>query len=102
AAELATACDETLAEAWMLLGAACAKQKKVAEAAAAYDRALALAPDDITTLADAGEAHIQLMNYQKAAAYLQRAMTLDPNAQHASGRRARAVVGRTIALLRSS
>ena len=100
-AELATQCAPNLFEAWALLGAARGRQKKLTEAKVAYERAVALRPNDIVTLTDLGEVEIQLMEYEKAAGYLRRALELDPKATHPSGRRARAVVGRTLALLRA-
>lgn len=102
AADLATQCLPDLFEAWALLGAARARQKKIIEAEPAYERAVRLRPNDITTLTDLGEVEIQLMAYEKAADYLRRALELDPEAKHPSGRRARAVIGRTLALLRTS
>jgi len=101
AAELAAECRPDLFEAWALLGAARAKQKKLAEAEPAYERALSLRPNDITSLTDLGEVQVQLMAYDKAAAHLRKALELDPTATHPSGRRARAVIGRTLALLKS-
>jgi cytochrome c-type biogenesis protein CcmH/NrfG len=100
AAEVATQCNPKRFEAWALLGMARAKQKLLAEAAPAYMKALELKPDDVACWAALGEIFIGLSDYERASSALRQALTLDPHSQHPAGRRARAVVGRTISLLK--
>lgn len=100
AAELAAACDPQSFEAWSTLGALRARQKNYERAIPCYVKALELAPNDIQSWTDLGELFTLMMDYEKAAAALRQAMTLDPKAEHPGGRRARAIVGRTLALLK--
>ncbi|MCC6807691.1 MAG: tetratricopeptide repeat protein [Deltaproteobacteria bacterium] len=100
AAQMATTADPKCFDAWVMLGLAHAKQNKPSRAAPCFVKALELRPDDVACWTDLGECLTMLMDYPRAAAAFRQAMLLDPNADHPSGRRARAVVGRTIALLR--
>jgi cytochrome c-type biogenesis protein CcmH/NrfG len=100
AAEVATACDPKLAEAWISLGVARAKLKNFAEAVPCYHKALELRPDDIACWTDLGELYVGLLDYPRAAEALKQAMLLDPEAEHPFGRRARAIVGRALSMLR--
>lgn len=100
AAQLATIADPQCFEAWVMLGICYAKGNKFARAVPCYVKALELRPNDIACWSDLGELFVSLMDYPKAAATFRKVMELDPNAAHPSGRRARAVVGRTLALLK--
>ena len=100
AAELAVATDPTSVDAWLMLGVCRARMKNYERAVPCYVKALELRPDDIAAWCDLGELFTLMMDYDRAAAALRQAMTLDPNADHPSGRRARAIVGRTLALLK--
>lgn len=94
--------DPALAEAWLVLGIARAKRLRHADAAPCFLRVLELQPNNIDAWTDLGEVYLALGRYDGAAAALKQAITLDPNALHPSGRRARAVVGRTYALLKKN
>lgn len=100
AAELATSCDESSGDAWIALGVARARQKKWELAAEAYEKAAALKPTEVGVWTDLGETYVSMSEFIKAAAALKQACELDPKAEHPAGRRARAVVGRTLAILR--
>lgn len=99
-AELATACDPRSHEAWVMLGITRSRLKEYERAFPCYVRALELRPDDIASWCDLGELFTLMMDYDRAAAALRQAMILDPSGDHPSGRRARAIVGRTLAMLK--
>jgi Flp pilus assembly protein TadD len=67
-----------LPEAWQALGRACAMEKLTDEAWNAFDRALQLAPDDVETLTDYGEALARFGRSQEAEAALRRALKIAP------------------------
>ncbi len=99
AAELATIADPQHADAWLTLGIVRARRNEYTRAIPDYIRALELRPDDVSSWCDLGELYTLMGDYQKAAAALRQAMVLDPNADHPAGRRARAIVGRSLARL---
>ena len=99
AASVAAACDPKRFEAWVLMAIALRKQESWERAAEAFLQALALAPDSLECWTDLGETYLEIPNYAAAAAALHQAVVLDPDSAHPSGRRARALVGRTITLL---
>lgn len=99
-AEVATMCDPQHFAAWLALGTANARAKRFRQGAAAFLRAAEQRPDDVVAWTDAGECYVQLRDYEAAAQCLRQAMENDPQAKHPAGRRARALVGRTIALLK--
>jgi cytochrome c-type biogenesis protein CcmH/NrfG len=96
AAKAAIAADRESFEAWAILGVSFAKQKYFRLAAECFERALALRPNDVESWVWLGESMISMLDYEGAATALRRALQLDPQATHPAGRRARAVVGRTI------
>ena len=97
---VATTADATSVDAWVLLGAARAKLLNMDDALVAFETAARLRPDDTQRWVDLAECHLAKMSYKNAAAVLRRAMELDPNGEHPAGRRARALVGRTLVNLR--
>jgi cytochrome c-type biogenesis protein CcmH/NrfG len=100
AALLVTAADPTSADAWLIVGVARAKRDEHARALPAYLRALELRPSDISAWTDLGEVYLTLLRNEEAAAAFRQAIRLDPEALHPAGRRARAVVGRTLSELK--
>ena len=100
AAEAAVALSPEDAAAWVMLGSARARQSKHKPAIAAFERALRITPNDVTCHTSLGELFIELGAYSQAAAALERAMSLDPNAEHPFGRRARALVAKTLQKLK--
>ena len=100
AAELATAIAPEDADAWAALGAARAKAKNYRDAVPAYLEALRLRPTDIACWTDLGETYVYLFELTHAAAALERALELDPEAEDPWGRRARAIVARVVRQLR--
>ncbi len=102
AALLATGANPALFDAWLALGVARAKRGEHALAVPAYLKALALDPKDVGAWTDLGEVYLALMRYDEAAAAFRQSITLDPKAQHRAGRRARAVVARTLSKLRKA
>lgn len=100
AAEVAVSCDPQSFLAWSALGTAAARAKQFSRAATAFLRAAEQKPEDVSSWTDAGECYLQLADYHAASDCLRQAMENDPEAKHPSGRRARALVGRTIALLK--
>lgn len=99
AAQLAVKADPNHFAAYALLAASLARLKHLRPAIEAYIQALRLEPTDVSCWTDLGELYVLTMQYEEAAAALRQAMQLDPDAKHASGRRARAIAGRTMALL---
>jgi cytochrome c-type biogenesis protein CcmH/NrfG len=100
ASEVVTRGDPTHFAGWVMRGMAQAKLKLYQEAVTSYRAALGVRPDDVSSWAALGELYIGLNDFKQAAEMLQKACELDPKGTHASGRRARALIGRTIALLR--
>jgi cytochrome c-type biogenesis protein CcmH/NrfG len=100
AAEIAASLMPKSFDAWFLLAVARARQEDRAGAAFAYLKALEIVPGHIGCWTDLGEIYVALLEYKKAAAALRQAMLLDPDAQHPSGRRARAVVGKVVTKLK--
>jgi cytochrome c-type biogenesis protein CcmH/NrfG len=101
AAEVAAQCDPKQFDAWVLVGMTRAKQKCYGDAVDPYVKAIELRPQDVSCWTALGELFIGLNDYQRAAASLKQALLLDPEAKHRSGRRARALIGRAIAKMRS-
>jgi tetratricopeptide (TPR) repeat protein len=91
----------TVFDGWLALGLVAAKQRDYASAVAAYVRALEIAPNDIACWTDLGELLLALLDLPGAARALSRAIALDKDATHPHGRRARALVARTLKQLRA-
>jgi Tfp pilus assembly protein PilF len=100
AAEAALLMTPTEHDAWVVLGTAHARQGHHERAVRCFEQAIALAPNDVASHTDLGELLLELGAYSRAAAALERAMELDPKAEHPSGRRARAIVAKTLTKLR--
>lgn len=66
------------AAAWTGLAELYEQRRELSAAAAAYDRALALAPDHVPALQRSGDLLLQLGQVAPARARLERALTLDP------------------------
>lgn len=79
---------------------ALARGKEYQSAVQSYLAALNIRPNDLECWTDLGEAYVALGEYQLAAQALKQAMQIDPKAEHPSGRRARAIAGRTTAMLK--
>src|SRR6185437_12916577 len=62
-------------------------RKRWDEAIAAYDRALAIAPQDAGPWAGKGTAHYSRRRYQDAYAAYDRALAIDPATKYAAGAR---------------
>jgi len=101
AAEAAVLLDPNAHDAWVVLGAALAKQNKHEQAVGCFERAIALDPKDVASHTSLGELLIELGAYRRAADTLKIAKELDPTAAHPSGRRARALVGKTLSTLKA-
>jgi cytochrome c-type biogenesis protein CcmH/NrfG len=101
AAEAATQRDPKSFEAWSLLGMARAKLKLYETAIPPYLKAAELRPDEVTTFTALGELMLGIADFGRSAQALRRACELDPKAETPAGRRARALIGRTIAKLRT-
>ncbi len=67
-----------LPEAWQALGRACAVEKRTDESFRAFNRALQLAPDDVETLTDYGEALARYGRFKQAKTMLRRALRIAP------------------------
>jgi cytochrome c-type biogenesis protein CcmH/NrfG len=102
AAKTALASDPYSHPAWMVLGGALAKQKYFRLAAECFEHALRLRPNDVEAWVALGESFVSMLDYKAASVALKRALELDPEAAHPAGRRARAIVGRTIKKLSQS
>jgi tetratricopeptide (TPR) repeat protein len=96
AAEAAVACDGDSADAIFALGVTLAHNKEFTRAAACFEKVAAARPNDVAVWTNLGECHLSGMRYAAAADAFRRAMELDPNSEHPSGRRARAIVARTL------
>jgi tetratricopeptide (TPR) repeat protein len=88
----ARALDPTspLADRW--LGAAAQQCEEDEEAIAAYERALARAPDDLEVTVNLAELYLNRLVIQRAAILLERALALDPKISHPAGMRARVLI----------
>lgn len=95
----ATSLDAAHFRAWVCLGSAYARAGRNTQAVPCFLRALALSPQNIACWTDLGEAYIALLDYEHGAQALRQAVALDPHAADPAGRRARAVVGRTLSFL---
>jgi tetratricopeptide (TPR) repeat protein len=102
AATHATEQDGNVADAWLVRGIAAAKLLRHSDAAPCFIRAIELRPNDLDAWTDLGEVYLALGRYDAAAAAFKHVMERDPKALHPSGRRARAVTGRTYALLKKA
>lgn len=96
AAKTVLATDRDNHAAWMILGGSVAKQKYFRLAVQCFEHALRLRPNDVDAWVALGESFVSLLDYKGASVALRRALELDPRAEHPAGRRARAIVGRTI------
>ncbi|MCC6806646.1 MAG: tetratricopeptide repeat protein [Deltaproteobacteria bacterium] len=101
AAEAALAIAPAAHDAWVVLGTVHARKKRHERAVVCFEQAIALDPTDVASHVDLGELLLELGAYARASAALDRAMTLDPKAAHPSGRRARAIVAKTLSKLRA-
>lgn len=101
AAEAALALAASTHDAWVVLGTAHARQRKHERAVVCFEQAVAIDPKDVGSYVDLGESLLELGAYARAAAALDKAMSLDPAAEHPSGRRARAIVAKTLSKLRT-
>lgn len=72
-------------EAWQALGRACAVEKLRDESFRAFDRALQLAPDDVATLTDYGEALARYGGSKEAETMLRRALHIAPRSPRSLG-----------------
>jgi cytochrome c-type biogenesis protein CcmH/NrfG len=99
AAEAAVACDGANLDALQTLGVVLAKSKEFTRAAVCFERVVAKRPDDIAQWTNLGECYLSASRYTEAANAFRKAMELDPKSEHAAGRRARAIVARTLVKL---
>ena len=74
-----------LPEAWQALGRACAVEKLTDESFRAFNRALQLAPDDVETLTDYGEALARYGRFKEAETMLRRALRIAPRSPRTLG-----------------
>jgi cytochrome c-type biogenesis protein CcmH/NrfG len=100
AAEAAVACDGESADAIATLGSALARRDEFTRAAACFELAVKKRPNDVVLWTNLGECYLFALRYKQAADALRKAMQLDPNSEHAAGRRARAVAARTLIKLK--
>lgn len=70
--------DPTNLETWRLLGNACFDANLSEQAISAYNRALALKPDDTDILNDQGAMYRQIGEFSKAVANFEKAFKVDP------------------------
>jgi cytochrome c-type biogenesis protein CcmH/NrfG len=100
AAGLAVVADRSSFRAWLALGVARARQGRHSAAIEAYLHALALDPKHVAAWCDLGELYLARLDCAQAAAAFRQVIALDPDAQHPSGRRARAVAVKTLGKLK--
>jgi tetratricopeptide (TPR) repeat protein len=100
AAEAAIALRPDSHAAWATLAITLAKMNKHERAVSAFERAIALDPKDLASLTSLGELLIELGSYKRAGTYLDRACALDPKAEQPMGRRARALIAKTLSALK--
>lgn len=86
--------------AWAALGVARARRNRTDAAAKAFLRALEIDAKAIDVWVDLGELSLTCGRYEYAAEALRNACELDRAGKTPAGRRARALIGRTISLLR--
>ncbi len=96
AAEAAVACDGQNPDALGALGVTLAKNKEFGRAAVCFEKVVALRPSDVASWTNLGECQLSAMKYKEAAEAFKQAMELDPKSEHPAGRRARAIVARTL------
>ena len=101
AAEAAIALRPDSHDAWTALAITLAKMNKHERAVTAFERAIALDPKDLASLTGIGELLIELGAYKRAGTYLDQACLLDPKAEQPMGRRARALIAKTLAALKT-
>jgi cytochrome c-type biogenesis protein CcmH/NrfG len=91
AAALTTACGlaPERADLWKACGVALARIGQEVRAVQAFSLAATLAPDDIESRLCAGELMIKLLDYAGAVTMFKACMSLDPDAKHPGGVRAR-------------
>lgn len=83
-----------------LLGAVHHQQTRFADALICYTRALEFYPQDIQTLANRGEANLNLGKFSEAAADFTAAIQLDEDKKHPAANRARFLVTLTLEALK--
>jgi Flp pilus assembly protein TadD len=96
AARLALEREPNRFEPWSLFACSAASRRHYVAAAGAFLEALKRKPDDVGCWTNLGEVYLALMQIEEASA-LRQAMELDPQALHPAGKRARAIVAKTIA-----
>ncbi len=92
-AKLAVRGAPNLSLAWHVLGAASARLKKDGAAIVAYEQALQLDPRAVGLWVDLGELYLRAPAYERAAAALKKALTLDPEGKSKAGKRAQLLIG---------
>ncbi|MCC6807692.1 MAG: tetratricopeptide repeat protein [Deltaproteobacteria bacterium] len=100
AAAAATLVDGRAFYAWVALGIARARLGRDALAVTAFLKALEIDPKAVSVWVDLGEIYLNKGRYELAAEALRNACELDKDGRTPPGRRARALIGRTIALLK--
>jgi Tfp pilus assembly protein PilF len=100
AANAALAVDPKQRDAWIVLGTALAKQNRHERALVCFEQVLALEPNDLASHVAMGELYLDLGAYNQAASSLEKAMSLDPEGKNPAGRRARAIVSKTLSRLK--
>lgn len=96
AAEAAVACDPNSMDAMASLGVTLAKNKEFSRAVVCFERVVQQRPSDIAQWTNLGECYLATLKYSEAATAFRHAMELDPASEHPQGRRARAIVARTL------
>ncbi len=79
---------------WASLGMAFARLLRPLDAIRCFEQSLALAPKSIEIWCAVGELSLDRLDYRLAAQAFKRCLELDPQAQHPSGVRARALIRR--------
>jgi hypothetical protein len=69
------------AQAWIGLGISLREEGEAAKAVDAFEAALALAPDNLTALLEAGQTRLELGEFQRARTALDHAAELDPKSE---------------------
>lgn len=96
AAQAAVACDGESIDAVHAYGVALARTKEFSRAAVCFQKVLDKRPDDVAEWTNLGECFLSALRYPEAADAFRKAMELDPQSEHPAGRRARAIVAKTL------